>query len=46
MCPAVGPGGQTLAWFGGARKDSLGASDIYFTSQRNIDRVLSASGTP
>ena len=46
MCPAVGPGGQTLAWFGGARKDSLGASDIYFTHQRNIDRMLSASGTP
>lgn len=46
MCPAVGPGGQTLAWFGGARTDSLGASDIYFTSQRNIDRVLAASGTP
>ena len=40
MCPALGPGGTTFCWFAG-RPDSLGAADIYFTGQANIDRVLS-----
>lgn len=39
MCPALGPDGKTFCWFG-ARPDSLGASDIYWTSQSNIDRLL------
>ncbi|MEZ5292008.1 MAG: hypothetical protein R2745_13060 [Vicinamibacterales bacterium] len=42
MCPALGPGGKTFCWFAG-RPDSLGAADIYFTGQANIDRVLEAA---
>jgi Tol biopolymer transport system component len=44
MCPALGPDGKTFCWFSPARtNDTLGMADIYWTDQRNIDRVLAAA---
>jgi hypothetical protein len=43
MCPAVGPQGKTLCWFASRPENTLGAADIYWTFQSNIDRVLNAA---
>jgi WD40-like Beta Propeller Repeat len=40
MCPALGPDGKTFCWFGSRADNTLGSTDIYWTSQSNIDRVL------
>lgn len=41
MCPALSPNDDTLCWFSATRTDnSFGASDIYWTNKKNIDRVL------
>lgn len=39
MGPSLGPDGKTCRGFG-ARPDGLAASDIYYTRQANIDRVV------
>jgi hypothetical protein len=44
MCPALPPDGQTFCWFSPSRSDnSLGAADIYWISQGNLDRVLDSA---
>lgn len=44
MCPALHPDGKTFCWFtSGRMADSLGMSDIYWTPQDVIDRVLAAA---
>jgi hypothetical protein len=44
MCPALQPGGKAFCWFTSARPaDSLGMSDIYWTPQETIDRVLATA---
>jgi WD40 repeat protein len=40
MCPALGPQGKTFCWFASRPDNTLGAADIYWTFQSNIDRVL------
>lgn len=43
MCPAIGPQGKTFCWFASRPDNTLGAADIYWTAQSNIDRVLNAA---
>ena len=43
MCPALHPDGKTFCWFTSGRPDTLGMSDIYWTDQSVVDRVLAAA---
>jgi hypothetical protein len=42
MCPALSRDGRIFTWFA-TRPDGLGSSDIYWTYQSNIDKVLEAA---
>jgi Tol biopolymer transport system component len=43
MCPALSQDGRTFCWFASRANESLGSSDIYWTYQSNIDRVLESA---
>ena len=43
MCPALSQDGKTFCWFASRANESLGSSDIYWTYQSNIDRVLESA---
>jgi hypothetical protein len=36
MCPALPPGGETIAWFSSRQDSSFGNADIFWTSKINI----------
>jgi len=47
MCPALGPDGGTIYWFSPSRTStSLGASDIFWTYKRNIQRLPAKPAGP
>ncbi len=37
MCPALPPGGETIAWFSSRQDNSFGNADIFWTSKLNIE---------
>ena len=38
MCPALPPGGETMAWFSSRQDSSFGDADIFWTSKLNIQQ--------
>jgi len=41
QCPALSPNDETFCWFSDSRaENTFGATDIYWTNKKNIDRVV------